>query len=376
MLKNRKTYTYLFIAVAVCIAVSSLLISNKLTRDLSLEERKKMEVWATATQAIATASDEADLSLILKIVQSNTTIPVILFDQKTGAILANNMDIPRKDSLDFLKRTQQAFAKKHAPIVMPEINQLLYYDDSTLLKRLQVYPYIQLSVLLVFIALAFFTLRTSQRSEQNKLWVGLSKETAHQLGTPLSSLNAWMELLKLKNDHPAHILEIEKDVARLNRIADRFSKIGSVPKLEEADIPSLVRDTAAYLRKRISDNVEIRCLFPEKSVVAHVNEALFSWVIENITKNAVDAMSGKGVITYTLSERENQIVLDISDTGKGIASSKFKTVFNPGFTTKERGWGLGLSLVKRIVEQYHQGKIFVKSSEIGKGTTFRIVLKK
>lgn len=376
MLKNRKTYTYLFIAVAVCIAVSSLLISNKLTRDLSLEERKKMEVWATATQAIATASDEADLSLILKIVQSNTTIPVILFDQKTGAILANNMDIPRKDSLDFLKRTQQAFAKKHAPIVMPEINQLLYYDDSTLLKRLQVYPYIQLSVLLVFIALAFFTLRTSQRSEQNKVWVGLSKETAHQLGTPLSSLNAWMELLKLKNDHPAHILEIEKDVARLNRIADRFSKIGSVPKLEEADIPSLVRDTVAYLRKRISDNVEIRCLFPEKSVVAHVNEALFSWVIENITKNAVDAMSGKGVITYTLSERENQIVLDISDTGKGIASSKFKTVFNPGFTTKERGWGLGLSLVKRIVEQYHQGKIFVKSSEIGKGTTFRIVLKK
>lgn len=376
MLKNRKTYTYLFIAIAVCIAVSSLLISNKLTRDLSLEERKKMEVWAAATQAVATASDEADLSLILKIVQSNTTIPVILFDQKTGSILAHNMNVPRKDSLDFLKRTQQTFAKKHAPIVMPEINQLLYYDDSTLLKRLQVYPYIQLSVLLVFIALAFFTLRTSQRSEQNKVWVGLSKETAHQLGTPLSSLNAWMELLKLKNDHPAHILEIEKDVARLNRIADRFSKIGSVPKLEEADIPSLVHDTVAYLRKRISDNVEIRCLFPEKPVVAHVNEALFSWVIENITKNAVDAMSGKGVITYTLSERENQIVLDISDTGKGIASSKFKTVFNPGFTTKERGWGLGLSLVKRIVEQYHQGKIFVKSSEIGKGTTFRIVLKK
>lgn len=375
LFQSRSIMNYVFIALAVAIAAGSLWVSHKLAKDLSREERNKMEIWAAATQQLVKVGEDTDMSLVLKVLQSNTTIPVILYDENSGELSANNIELPAANAKEFLIEKKELFAQKHEPIALPELNQYLYYDDSLLLKRLQVYPSIQLAVFAVFIALAFFALRSAQRAEQNNVWVGLSKETAHQLGTPLSSLAAWLEYLKLSSPDNAHVQEIEKDIVRLNRIADRFSKIGSAPDLRPAELQGIVERSVAYLRKRISEKVEIVYDFPEKPLQAHVNEALFGWVIENLTKNAVDAMNGQGRITYSLVEKGDFIHLDISDTGKGIPKSKHRAVFSPGFTTKERGWGLGLSLAKRIVETYHKGKIFVKSSEMGKGTTFRIVLR-
>ena len=375
LFQSRSIMNYVFIALAVAIAAGSLWVSHKLAKDLSREERNKMEIWAAATQQLVKVGEDTDMSLVLRVLQSNTTIPVILYDENSGELSANNIELPAANAKEFLIEKKELFAQKHEPIALPELNQYLYYDDSLLLKRLQVYPSIQLAVFAVFIVLAFFALRSAQRAEQNNVWVGLSKETAHQLGTPLSSLAAWLEYLKLSSPENAHVQEIEKDIVRLNRIADRFSKIGSAPDLRPAELQGIVERSVAYLRKRISEKVEIVYDFPEKPLQAHVNEALFGWVIENLTKNAVDAMNGQGRITYSLVEKGDFIHLDISDTGKGIPKSKHRAVFSPGFTTKERGWGLGLSLAKRIVETYHKGKIFVKSSEMGKGSTFRIVLR-
>jgi two-component sensor histidine kinase len=376
MFQSQRLFPSLFIAISVLIALASLLISNRLVKDLAYEERNKMEIWATAAESLAKSDEISDMALVLKVLQTNTTIPVILFDESTGKLSSNNIVIPKDGYRQFLQKKKDEFAKKHEPIRMDELNQSLYYDDSTLLKRLHIFPYIQLLVIAIFVALAFFGLYSSQRAEQNKVWVGLSKETAHQLGTPISSLLAWTEYLKLKSGIEASLTgEIEKDVERLNQIAERFSKIGSKPDLKAVEIQQTVKDAVSYLQKRISDKVLIRYDFPERPVMADLNESLFGWVIENLVKNAVDAMEGQGRITFTLSQKGKSIFLDISDTGKGIPRSKQKTVFSPGFTTKQRGWGLGLSLAKRIVEHYHRGKIFVKTSEPGKGTTFRIVLR-
>ena len=377
MFQSQRLFPSLFIAISVLIALASLVISNRLVKDLAHEERNKMEIWAMAAELLAKSDESSDMALVLKVLQTNTTIPVILFDESTGKLSSNNIVVPKDDYEQFLQKKKDEFAKKHEPIRMDELNQSLYYDDSTLLKRLHIFPYIQLLVIAIFVALAFFGLYSSQRAEQNKVWVGLSKETAHQLGTPISSLLAWTEYLKLKSGIEVSLTgEIEKDVERLNQIAERFSKIGSKPDLKAVEIQQTVKDAVSYLQKRISDKVLIRYDFPERPVMADLNESLFGWVIENLVKNAVDAMEGQGRITFTLSQKGKSIFLDISDTGKGIPRSKQKTVFSPGFTTKQRGWGLGLSLAKRIVEHYHRGKIFVKTSEPGKGTTFRIVLRK
>ena len=376
MFQSQRLFPSLFMAISVLIALASLVISNRLVKDLAYEERNKMEIWATAAESLAKSDEISDMALVLKVLQTNTTIPVILFDESTGKLSSNNIVIPKDGYRQFLQKKKDEFAKKHEPIRMDELNQSLYYDDSTLLKRLHIFPYVQLLVIAIFVALAFFGLYSSQRAEQNKVWVGLSKETAHQLGTPISSLLAWTEYLKLKSGIEASLTgEIEKDVERLNQIAERFSKIGSKPDLKVVEIQQTVKDAVSYLQKRISDKVLIRYDFPERLVMADLNESLFGWVVENLVKNAVDAMEGQGRITFTLSQKGKSIFLDISDTGKGIPRSKQKTVFSPGFTTKQRGWGLGLSLAKRIVEHYHRGKIFVKTSEPGKGTTFRIVLR-
>jgi two-component system, sporulation sensor kinase D len=376
MFQSQRLFPSLFIAISVLIALASLVISNCLVKDLAHEERNKMEIWAMAAELLAKSDESSDMALVLKVLQTNTTIPVILFDESTGKLSSNNIAVPKDDYEQFLQKKKDEFAKKHDPIRLAELNQSLYYDDSILLKRLQIFPYVQLFVIAIFVTLAFFGLYNSQHAEQNKVWIGLSKETAHQLGTPISSLLAWTEYLKLKSGiDKSLILEIEKDVERLNQIAERFSKIGSKPDLLPISVQRVVTDSVNYLQKRISPKVIIEYHFPESPILSPLNASLFAWVIENIVKNAVDAMEGQGRITFTLEQKGKFIFLDISDTGKGIPRSKQKTVFSPGFTTKQRGWGLGLSLAKRIVEQYHRGKIFVKASEIGKGTTFRIVLR-
>ncbi|HHV86925.1 MAG TPA: HAMP domain-containing histidine kinase [Petrimonas sp.] len=375
-LDSRLLIKYAFMAIAIVIAVASLVFSNRLVKELAKEERNKIEIWAAATELLAKSDENTDMNLVLQILQSNKTIPVILYDKTSETVTANNIKLPAKDVHGFLLKKTDEFARKHDPIPLEEFNQYVYYDDSFILKRLQAYPYVQLLAISIFIALAFFALMSSQKAQQNKVWAGLSKETAHQLGTPISSLIAWMEYLRLKEIDPALMDEMGKDVHRLEVIAERFSKIGSASDIKPVAWQEAVRQSVAYLEKRISDKVELVFDFPRSPAIILLNESLFSWVIENLTKNAVDAMSGQGVITYSMGEKGKYYFLDITDTGKGLAKSKFNTIFMPGFTTKERGWGLGLSLVKRIVETYHGGKIFVKQSEIGKGSTFRILLRK
>ncbi|MBP1616818.1 MAG: sensor histidine kinase [Bacteroidetes bacterium] len=378
--EKRGLFKYIFIAIAFLIAIVSLIVSNSLVKDLANEERKKIQLWAEANKAFAESDEKNDLSLILKILSNNTTIPTILCDEHDNVINYVNINISGKDSLHFLHKKLKSFKNKHDAIVISEkkdegFKQFIYYDDSYTLKRLQIYPYVQLSVLAIFVIVSFLALISSKKAEQNKVWVGLSKETAHQLGTPISSLMAWLEYFKMKNIDVSLVTEMEKDVARLQMITDRFSKIGSVPKPIPSDLNKCLQSSLDYLGKRISKKVVLH-FEPRISAQVLLSESLFSWVIENLTKNAADAMAGQGDIYYIITEKNSTIYLDITDTGKGIPKSKFKTVFNPGYTTKSRGWGLGLSLVKRIIESYHTGKIYVKSSEIGKGTTFRIELKK
>lgn len=376
LFESRQPVRYAFIAVATVIALVSLVFSNTLVKGLAKEERNKVEIWAAATELLSKSDESSDMNLVLQILQSNKTIPVILYDKTSNTLSANNIKLPEKDTQGFLLKKTGEFAVKHDPIELEELNQSVYFDDSFILKRLQIYPYVQLLVISIFIALAFFALMSSQKAQQNKVWAGLSKETAHQLGTPISSLIAWTEYLKLKGLDLALINEMGKDVYRLEVIAERFSKIGSVSDIKPVTLQDAVKQSVAYLENRISDKVRLIFDFPESSTMVQLNESLFSWVIENLTKNAVDAMGGEGIITYSMGDKGRYCFLDISDTGKGVSTSKFNRIFQPGFTTKERGWGLGLSLAKRIVENYHEGKIFVKQSEIGKGTTFRILLRK
>lgn len=372
---SRQLLTYLFVIMAIIVALLSLWLSNKLVKELAGEERRKMEIWAMATESMA-MDEEIDMSLVLRILESNTTIPIILYDKNSGNLTPRNVRLPEKEVESYLQTKKEEFGQKHDPIALYEMNQLLYYDDSNTLKMLQLYPYLQLLVITLFVGLAFFALNRSQRAERNKVWVGLSKETAHQLGTPISSLMAWMEYMKLKEVDQHLLAEIDKDIFRLQMIAERFSKIGSAPALIPVDLREVILHTLEYLEKRVSREVVFRTRFPEYPVKIHLNEPLFGWVIENLVKNGVDAMQGEGIITFQIFEKGRMIHLDISDTGKGMPKSKYTTIFSPGYTTKERGWGLGLTLVKRIIEENHKGEIFVKRSEPGKGTTFRILLKK
>lgn len=369
-----QSLTKLFVILAITVALLSLIISNLLVKELAKEERYKLEIWALATESMM--SEDPDVDLVLAILQSNTTIPVILYDNSADRIESHNIKLPKESTQLYLLKKIEKFQKKHEPIILSEMNQTLYYDDSYTLKRLQIYPYIQLFVIAFFIGLAFLTLNRSQRAEQNRVWVGLSKETAHQLGTPISSLMAWSEYLKLKDPENELLTEIDKDTDRLQMIAERFSKIGSTPDLTPTILQDAVDHSLSYVKKRVSDKVSFKMFFPEQSVTVMLNEPLFGWVIENITKNGVDAMKGEGEITFSIKEDKENVFLDIKDNGKGIPKSKHKKVFFPGYTTKDRGWGLGLSLVKRIIEVNHKGKVFVSHSELGKNTTFRIILKK
>ena len=388
MYKSGKTFRYLFIVTAVIIAIASVWATNALVKELKEEERKKIENWAEAvktlqTVAMQTLPDNVDPNIfneydkmLVNIIQENTTIPLIHIDNQ-GTVLAEiNIKIPERNHEQYMQEKIKDFSKKHQPIVikLDDDIQYVYYDDSTVLKQLQLFPYIQLTVVFIFIIISFFALNSTQKAEQNKVWVGLSKETAHQLGTPISSLMAWVEYLKSKEIDTALLTEMDKDVHRLKVIAERFSKIGSNPSPEPMDLSESIHNAIGYMGKRISSKVNISTQFPNEVLCVLMNESLFGWVVENLIKNAVDAMDGQGEIIITAQEKGKKVIMDISDSGKGIPKSKFSTVFHPGYTTKKRGWGLGLSLVKRIIESYHKGKIYVYKSELGKGTTFRIEL--
>lgn len=375
---SRQRLKYLFIIAAIFIAIASVFVSDLLIKDLAREEREKIEIWAEATRVLTSEDPSLNMNLILKIIQGNTSIPVMLCNDQDSVMNYKNIELPEKGADEYLRKKVEELKHKNQPLPIDMGDgtfQYLYYDDSINLKRLLVYPYAQLSVMAVFILLAFIALASTKRAEQNKVWVGLSKETAHQLGTPISSLIAWLEYLKLKDIDPALLAEMEKDVKRLEMIAERFSKIGSTPEPVPVDICQSISSALEYMQTRISSKVKISIEAPDHPVIVLMNNSLFAWVVENLCKNAVDAMGGQGSITFHVEEKGKNVRIDVTDTGKGILKSRFKTVFNPGYTTKKRGWGLGLSLVKRIVESYHGGKIFVKSSEIGKGTTFRIELR-
>ena len=374
----------ILVIAAIVIAVTSLLVSHYLVKDLSNEERKKMETWAEALHVLNHADESTDLSLVLEVIQGNTTIPVVIMDSAGNVNDYRNFSIDGRtaeDSNNFVTQYGHRLMEsgKYIKINLTDSTQtgdyqLVCYDDSVLLKRLSQYPYWQLGIVMVFVVVAIFALLASKKAEQNKVWVGLSKETAHQLGTPVSSLMAWVEILKENHPDDELIPELDKDVKRLERIAERFSKIGSLPERKEGSLNVVLHHVVEYMQKRISNKVEIICHIPEQDVIVNMNESLIEWVIENLCKNAVDAMEDKGIVTLTLFKEHNMAVIEVMDNGKGIRKKDVKHVFTPGFTTKQRGWGLGLSLAKRIVEDYHQGRIFVKNTELGKGTTFRIEL--
>ena len=373
--ESRQHLKYVFIIVAILIALVSLAVSNRLIKKLAQEERARMEIWTEAYRVLSTEDTDQNLMVILRIIEGNTSIPVILCNDQGEILSHRNISVPAEGDSLFLQRKVREFRARHTPIVVEigeNAHQYLYYDDSILLKRLLIYPYVQLSVVFVFILIAFLALASTKRAEQNKVWVGLTKETAHQLGTPISSLIAWVEYLKTKDVEATYLNEMEKDVKRLEVIADRFSKVGSVPTLKQLDVNEAVRASCNYMSTRVSAKVRIVYEPAPEPLYVQMNESLFSWVIENLAKNAVDAMEGRGVITVSTGRRKRRIWVDVTDTGKGIPKSRFKTVFTPGYTTKTRGWGLGLSLVRRIVETSPGGRIYVRSSEPGRGTTFRI----
>lgn len=376
---NSETLKYIFIFVALAIVAFSVWFTNNLAHKLATEESRKIEIWAEATRQFIIADENTDIDFVSSIIEGNTTIPVYMVDDKDQIIFSRNVKEPLKNKEAFYASEIERLKSYREPIeVRLDENtvQYIYYDDSLLLKQLHYFPYIQFSVIFVFLLLAFIAFAGTKKAEQNQVWVGLSKETAHQLGTPISSLLAWHELLKSKYPDDKLLPEMGKDVNRLRIIAERFSKIGSQPELKQEDLVATVENAINYMKNRTSDKVEISLSTIRRPIMANLNVPLFEWVIENLCKNAIDAMNGAGKIHFTLSEHERFLQIDVSDTGKGIERSRFKTIFKPGYTTKRRGWGLGLSLTKRIVESYHHGKIFVKQSEIGSGTTFRILLYK
>ncbi|MBO7260342.1 MAG: HAMP domain-containing histidine kinase [Bacteroidaceae bacterium] len=379
-IKEIKHIRTILIAIAVVIAISSLLVSHSLVKDLEREERNKMEVFAEAYRTFNNADENTDLSLVLEVISSNNTIPVVILDRWDSITSYLNLEIPKQDTLSYLKQCVESMRNDGNSIKLyhedgdEENFSEVCFGESVLINRLTIYPYIQLGVVLIFVLIAIFALLSFKKTEQNRVWVGLSKETAHQLGTPISSLMAWIELLKDKYSD-ALILEMEKDVNRLQMIAERFSKIGSMPAPVQEDMVMVLDRVVAYMERRTPNSVRFVKNFPNPPLNAAVNASLFEWVVENLCKNAVDAMDGQGVLTIDMFKENSLVVIEITDTGKGISKNLFKSVFDPGFTTKKRGWGLGLSLAKRIVEEYHNGKIYVKRSEPGNGTTFRIELK-
>lgn len=397
---NQRYGKFIFLLLALIAIIAVMLISNNLVKSLARQERERMDIWAHATERLAKADANADFEFLLSIIEQNNSIPVLVADENFNIIEFRNFklkDAEDENSADFetlsdrdrvylTKRLKapggdtplREMARQNDHFIEVEIYdntyQYIYYEDSILLRRLSLYPYVQLAVMLVMVIIIYFAVIYTKRAEQNRVWIGLSKETAHQLGTPISSLMAWTQYLELTGADKEVCTEIDKDVKRLSVIADRFSKIGSVPELNLEYLNEVVGNSLDYMKNRISGKVKLTMHLQEDDHGVLISRPLFEWVMENLTKNAVDAMDGQGSIDITTGTEKNMAYIEVKDTGKGIPRKNFKTVFNPGFTTKKRGWGLGLTLVKRIIEEYHGGKIYVKQSEPGKGTTFRIEL--
>ncbi len=397
---DRRLGKLLIIFISIAAIIGFLFISNGLVKELGKQERERMDIWAKATQRLAQSDLNADFEFLLDIIAANNSIPVMIFDKNRNISEFRNFNLPDKDDKDRMiyselsprnreylsKRLDKALGKqsvdkiagdsRHFIVVEigPGMNQYIYYEDSALLKSLSLYPYIQVGVTVLLAIILYMALVYTKRAEQNRVWVGLSKETAHQLGTPISSLMAWSEYLQSIGLDKEVTDEIDKDVKRLSTIADRFGKIGSLPEMQLEYINEIVGNSLEYMRNRVSDRVSINMHLSDDDHGVMLSKSLIEWVMENLTKNAVDAMQGEGRIDITTGAEGKNIWIEVKDTGKGIARKNFKTVFNPGYTTKKRGWGLGLTLVKRIVEEYHGGRIYVKESELGKGTTFRMEL--
>ena len=372
----------MLLVAAILIGAASLLYTSQLVKQLSEEEKKKIQLWAEATKRFAETEVNTDIGFLGSVVSNNTTIPVILTDDKQHILSTRNLDSLLEKDIVYLKKHLEIMISQHDPIVIDiktdygGFKQYLFYEDSSLLVKLRLYPYFQLAVIALFLLVSYLAFSSSRKAEQNQVWVGMAKETAHQLGTPLSSLMAWLDYLKLKGTDQEYTHEIEKDVSRLQTITERFSKIGSTPSLKKENLSEVMQQSMNYMQSRSSDKITYTLIPPPNEVSAPINVPLFQWVIENVLKNAVDAMGTPGKLTVTITDQHQFAYIDIADSGKGIAKGNYKTIFKPGYTTKSRGWGLGLSLSKRIIEEYHDGQIFVKSSEPGKGTVIRIVLKK
>lgn len=384
-----KRIKVLLVVIAVVIAVVSLIVSRFLVADLAQGERNNMEVWAEAMRTLNKADENTDVTLVLKVLNGNNTIPVIVLDSAGVVQTFRNLQLKANCYVDSMAEVKRLAERMKADgheirLMLGDTDSTnvagnyleVCYDESVMLQRLATYPYVQLCVVLFFVIVAIFALLSSKKAEQNKVWVGLSKETAHQLGTPISSLMAWVEILKETYPEDELIPEMDKDVKRLEMIAERFSKIGSMPEPKLSSLNEVLQHVVEYISRRTSNKVVMECRIPDYPIEVMMCAPLFEWVIENLCKNAIDAMDGCGRITVRVTEETDKVLVDVSDTGKGISKNHFQTVFSPGFTTKKRGWGLGLSLAKRIVEEYHKGRIYVKSSGIGVGTTFRVELKK
>ncbi len=377
---QKQRWKILLLIAALLIGTTSLLYTNRLVKKLSEEERKKIELWAEATRRLADVSEiNSDINFLSNVISNNNTIPVIWADDKFVVISYRNLDSLKALEKSYLEKQVEVMRIEHVPIeikIGKNLKQYILYKDSELLIRLRYYPFFQLAVIALFLFVSYLAFSSSRKAEQNQVWVGMAKETAHQLGTPLSSLMAWLELLKMRGMSIEYTTEIEKDIHRLQTITERFSKIGSAPALSKVNVYDVLNRSVDYIKTRSSGSVEFVIDPSSTEIFAPMNVPLFEWVIENILKNALDATSGKGKISLHITDQQQFVYIDISDTGKGIPKASYRTIFKPGYTTKNRGWGLGLSLSKRIIEEYHDGQIFVKSSEMNKGTTFRIVLNK
>ena len=376
---GHKTFWKLFLLlIAVLVGMGSLIYTESLVSKLKVEERRNVQLWAEATRLISLPDTSQNVEFLSTIIENNNTVPVILTDESDSIISARNFDAHKSGDYKYIKEQLEKIKERNKPIVNNLEKghyNLIYYKDSIILTMLIYYPYIQLGIIIFFILVSYLAFRSSRKAEQNQVWVGMSKETAHQLGTPTSSLAGWIEILEQKHPGISITKELALDVQRLEKITERFSRIGSKPVIKSDNIIGIISRTVDYLKLRTSSKVKIITDYnPDEKVVVPVNAALFEWVIENVFKNAVDSMEGSGEITVRITETERHALIDISDTGKGIPKSAFKKIFNPGFTTKQRGWGLGLSLAKRIIEDYHNGKIFVRHSEVGKGSCIRIVM--
>jgi signal transduction histidine kinase len=378
--KQKQRWKFFLFLFAVGIALLSLQYTNTLVNKIAIEERKKAELLAEALkQIIYTSENDANLNFYASIIEDNETVPIIVLDKSDKILLTRNLDTVRMKNPHYVARKLHQMKENTDPIVISlskEEKQYLYFHRSIILSKLSYYPYVQFGIIALFILVAYFALSTSRKFEENQVWVGLSKETAHQLGTPISSLLAWLEMMKMRNGDVDMLAELEKDVTRLEKITERFSKIGSKPVLIKDNVVSVIVTALNYVKTRSSGKIKFTLKAPSDDIIVPLNATLFEWVIENLCKNAIDSLTGKGEIEISITDFTQVIYIDIRDTGKGIPKSMFQTIFKPGYTTKSKGWGLGLSLAKRIVEEYHDGKVFVHQSELNKGSVLRIVLKK